>query len=118
MTMKATVFFTSFILGLSCMAVPQLYAQDSVALPSAQELKIRERTFLAQFESNLVETADKRFQRKLDRRDLILKRHAIIDSLDISEYRKKRLLKELYHSPHSFRWERLVAKLEIEENPD
>ena len=95
-----------------------LSAQDSAALPTQQELNIRKRTILAQFDSEMVESADVRLQKKLDRRQLILRRQAIIDTLDISERRRRRLLKELYNSPLSDRWERLVTKLEIDEDPD
>ena len=95
-----------------------IHAQDSVALPSEKELKIRERTILAQFDSQLVQSADERLQKKLDRREFILRRQAIIDTLDISERRRRRLLKELYNSALSERWDRMVTKLQYEEDPD
>ena len=107
-----------YIIGLIFLvAIPQVNAQDSAALPSHQELKIKERTILAKFDADMVLSADERLQKKLDRRELILKRHAIIDTLNISERRRKRLLKELYNSPLSNRWNKLVTKLDFEEDP-
>ena len=116
--MKTSVLLAPIIIALLWLSLPELHAQDSIAIPTAQELDVRERTILGQFESNLVEPADERLQKKLERRDLILMRRSIIDTLDITEYRRKRLLKELYRSPHSDRWERLMAQLDLENNPD
>ena len=98
--------------------VTDLKAQDSIAIPTKDELKVRERTVLGQFESNLVLSAEERLKKKLERKELIAKRHAIIDTLDISERRRKRLLKELFNSPFTTRWEKVVASMDVEEDPD
>ena len=95
-----------------------LLAQDSVALPTIKEIKLKERTVLGQFESNFVLSADERLKKKLERKELIAKRRSIIDTLDISERRKRRLLKELYNSPFTTRWDKVVATMEFEEDPD
>lgn len=116
MRIKRQVIFVFYLFSFGIFF--KITAQDSVALPSQKELKIRERTIMAQFESNMVLSAEERLQKKLDRRELILKRQAIIDTLDISERRRKRLLQELYNSPFSSRWNRLVARMDFEEDPD
>lgn len=115
MRIKRQVFFVFYLFSFGIFF--KITAQDSVALPSQKELKIRERTIMAQFESQLVLSAEERLQKKLDRREMIKKRQAIIDTLDISDRRRRRLLKELYDSPLSDRWDRLVAKMEFEEDP-
>ncbi|NND16635.1 MAG: hypothetical protein HKN89_09970 [Eudoraea sp.] len=116
--MKINLILLPIILLILLVGSPDLSAQDSIALPTTKELKVRERTVLAQFESTMVLTADERLRMKIDRRDLILKRRAIIDTLDISDRRRRRLLKELYNSPTSDRWERVVANLGFEDDPD
>lgn len=116
MKIKAFPFFLICLFLL--IGSSDLMAQDSVALPSTNELKIRERTVLGQFESNLVLSADERLKKKLERRELIAKRRAIIDTLDISQRRRKRLLKELYNSPFTTRWDKVIASMDFEEDPD
>ncbi|MDH3698653.1 MAG: hypothetical protein OEQ81_08300 [Flavobacteriaceae bacterium] len=116
--MKTTLYLLTFLCFLLITGTRALYAQDSIALPSENELKVRERTVLGQFESDMVLTADARLKKKLERRDLITKRRSIIDTLDISDRRRRRLLKELYNSPFSNRWEKLVATMEFKEDPD
>jgi len=116
--MKKMKLLTYSIGIILCIGNVELHAQDSVALPTKNELKVRERTVLGQFESDMVLSADARLKKKLERRDLITKRKSIIDTLDISERRRRRLLKELYNSPLSNRWEKLVATMEYEEDPD
>lgn len=89
-------------------------AQDSVpARP--QQLKVKKHTVLAQYEDQMVLSAEERLRLKQERRELVLKRRAILDTLDISESRRRRLLRELYRSPFSTKWERLVTDLDIED---
>ncbi|MBT8236902.1 MAG: hypothetical protein KJO04_11960 [Bacteroidia bacterium] len=116
--MKNTALPCYFICFFVLIGCSELLGQDSLAFPPEKKLKIRDRTVLGQFESNLVLSADERLKKKLERRELIAKRRAIIDTLDISERRRRRLLKELYGSPFTTRWDKVVASMEFEEDPD
>jgi len=73
---------------------------------------------MEQYEPELVLNADDRARLKKERIALIKKRRRIIDSLDISERRKRSLLRELYRTPHSYKWDRLIADIEFEDNED
>jgi len=77
--------------------------------------KIKKHTVLEQYESDLVLSAEDRLQLKKERIATIKKRKGIIDTLDISERQRRRLLKELYRTPFSDRWEKVIAEIEFED---
>ena len=107
--------FLPFTIGVFMLAVTTgLRAQDSLSRKGS-DLKVKKYTVLAQYEDQLVLSAEERLQLKRERRDLLKKRREIIDTLDISERRRRRLLKELYRSPFSDRWDRLVTGLQLED---
>ncbi len=69
---------------------------------------------MEQYEPGMILTVDDRIRLKKERLALIQKRRRIIDTLDISDRRKRRLLEELYETPYSDRWERIIADIEFE----
>lgn len=93
----------------------QCWAQDSVRIKTEQ-LKVKKHTVLAQYDHGMVLSAEERLRLKKERRELVKLRKEIIDTLNISERRRRRLLKELYRSPFSTKWERLVTDLKIEDD--
>ncbi len=92
-------------------------AQDSIPAKS-DDLKVKKYTVLGQYEDQMVISSEERLQMKLDRVELLKRRREIIDTLDISERRRRRLLRELYRSPFSTRWDRLVTDLELEDSDE
>ena len=80
-----------------------------------KEIKVKKKTVMEQYEPEMILTVDDRIKLKKDRLALIKKRRSIIDTLDISDRRKRRLLKELYRTPHSYKWEKLIADIEFED---
>ena len=66
---------------------------------------------MEQYEPEMILTVDDRIRLKKERIATIQKRRRIIDTLDISDRRKRRLLKELYRTPHSYKWEKLIADM-------
>lgn len=72
---------------------------------------------MERYEPDFVLSPEERLQLKRERLATIKMRRAVIDTLDISDRKRRRLLKELYRSPLSDHWDRLVADLSFEE-PD
>ena len=79
------------------------------------ELVVKKRTVLEQFDSDLVISPEERIKLKIDRFAAIQERLQIMDTLDISDRQRRRLLKELYYSPFSDEWNKVIADLEFEE---
>lgn len=71
---------------------------------------------MEQYEPEMILTVDDRIRLKKERIAMIQKRHQIIDTLNISDRRKRRLLKELYRTPYSDKWERVIADIVFEDD--
>jgi hypothetical protein len=78
-------------------------------------LSVQKRTTLEQFESDLVIPPEDRMKLKKARVFAIQKRLEMMDTLNISDRQRRRLLKELYRSPFSDEWNKVLAGLEFEE---
>ena len=94
-----------------------LAQEDSNAL-NQKDLQVKKYTVLARYEPGLVIPAEERMQLKSDRLITIQERRAIIDTLSISERKRRRLLKELYRSPFSYHWDKVIADIEAEEEDE
>ncbi|MGB5226744.1 MAG: hypothetical protein WBN55_00670 [Eudoraea sp.] len=79
------------------------------------ELTVKKRTVLERFDSDLVISPEERIKMKIERVAAIQERLQIMDTLDISDKQRRRLLKELYRSPFSDEWNKVIADLEFEE---
>ena len=79
------------------------------------EFTVKKRTVLEQFDSDLVISPEERIKLKIDRVAAIQERLEIMDTLKLSERQRRRLLKELYFSPFSDEWNKVIADLEFEE---
>lgn len=79
------------------------------------ELAVKKRTVLERFDSDLVISPEERIKMKIERVAAIQERLQIMDTLDISDKQRRRLLKELYRSPFSDEWNKVIADLEFEE---
>ena len=96
----------------------QMAAQEHVSKSESKEIRVKKHTVLAQYEPELVVPADERLQLKNDRLNTIRERRAIIDTLTLSDRKRRKLLKELYRSPFSNHWDKLIADIEAEEEED
>ena len=95
-----------------------LAAQQSSIKTEAKEIKVKKHTVLAQYEPELVVPAEERLQLKNNRLNTIRERRAIIDTLSLSDRKRRRLLKELYRSPFSYHWDKLIADIEEDEEDE
>ncbi len=85
---------------------------------SNKEIKVKKKTVMEQYEPGMILTVDDRIKLKEERIATIRMRREIIDTLDISDRKRRRLLKELYETPHSDHWEKLLTDIVFEEDPD
>lgn len=116
MKMNITSLFGGLFLMLClCAFSGTLQAQDSLVVKPTDELKIKKHTVLEKYESDFVISPEDRLQLKKDRLAYIQKRRSIIDTLNISKRKKRRLLKELYRTPFSDEWQKVIADIEFEE---
>lgn len=111
---RATLYGIGLCFLLFTFTAP-LAAQE-VKKTQKEEVKVVKRTLMEQYEPEMILTAEDRAQLKLERKALIQKRQRIIDTLNISERRKRGLLRELYRSPHSYKWDKLIADLNFDDD--
>ncbi len=70
---------------------------------------------MEQYEPTMILPVDDRIRLKKERLAEIRKRQEILDTLSISDRRKRKLLRDLYNAPHSDQWEKLIADLEFQD---
>lgn len=92
-----------------------VYGQEEIQNSVGKEVTVKKRTVLERFDTDLVISPEERMKLKLDRMAAIQKRLEIIDTLNISTRQRRKLLKELYRSPFSNEWNKVIADLEFEE---
>ncbi|WP_373075453.1 hypothetical protein, partial [Zeaxanthinibacter enoshimensis] len=107
-------------MGMVCcfaMAFTSLSAQTEVPIPldSIQEMRVKRHTLMARFEPEFTISAQERQQLKEQRRRELEERLRAIDTMQLSFRRKWKLLEELYLSPHTAYWDKVVADLVLEE---
>lgn len=91
----------------------QLIAQDSIPGKKNQNIKVKKYTVMERYEPELVLSVDERVRLKKERMATIKRRRGILDTLDISERRRERLLKALLKNPFSDKLNRAVADIEF-----
>jgi len=95
-----------------------LMAQQATNSQQKKNIKVKKHTVLAQYEPELVTPADERMRLKYERIATIKERREIIDTLNISDRKRKQLLKELYRSPFSYKWDKVIAEIQAEDEED
>jgi len=87
------------------LGVNTTYAQDA----SQTNSKIKKRTLLNQFESDYVLSVSERIALKQSRIAYQYRTKEILDTLDISDRKRKRLIEELKRNPFSNRIQEAIA---------
>lgn len=100
---------------------PNLTAQEVVI--SQKELKVKKHPLMTNFEPGLVTSAEDRLAIKRLRKEETERKLAMLDTMDISKRKRRRLLKELLLRPYSTRLSEATAITEVkfeddEENED
>ena len=83
----------------------------------AKEIKVVKKTLMELYAPELILDAEERTLLKKQRIALIEKRRKIIDTLSISKRRKRSLLRELYSTPYSEKWDKWIADIAFENDP-
>lgn len=98
---------------LYLLGATQLFAQNSVPGKDSHNVKVKKYTVMEQYEPELVLSIDERVRLKEERIATIKRRRGILDTLDISERRRERLLKALVKNPFSDKLNKAVADIEF-----
>ncbi len=112
MKMKLTLLAVGALgLGVNGIAKAQ---QDQVK----EDLRVKKHTLMARFEPGYVPPAEERLELKLHRKETVQYRAALIDTLSIPERKKRKLRRELYNTPFTEEWEKVIADLDLEPDPE
>ncbi|WP_445382151.1 hypothetical protein [Robiginitalea sp. IMCC43444] len=107
--MKTAKSVLSILLIMGCLSVA---AQEVV---KAEAREITHKTILESYESDLILPREARMDLKRRRIQYILSRRAILDTLDIPLKKKRKLLRELYLTPFSSEWDKVLASMGFED---
>lgn len=101
------------VIGLAALffGMNPTYGQDS----KNEQLKVTKRTYMERFEPNLVKSIDERLELKKARIAEMKKNRFILDTLDISERRRRALQKDLKENPFSRRLSKTLAETDFTE---
>lgn len=109
--MKRLILFCGFLL-CSILSISTIQAQDSLK----SDVKVKQRILLNQFESDYVLTASERVALKQSRIAYQYRMKELLDSIDISDAKRKRLLQELKKNPFSERVQTVIANHAVSED--
>lgn len=89
-------------------------AKDSVG----QKLKVEKWTILEEYEPDMILSAQDRINLKRKRIVEVKRRKGILDTLDISDRKRKKLLRDVYKNPFSDRLMKTLADSKFEDEED
>ena len=84
---------------------------NCMAQSGSPEPIIKVHTLMESYEPDLVFPAEERLRLKIERRETVRNRTAVIDSLDIPERKRKRLLRELHRTPFTDEYNQVLSEL-------
>jgi hypothetical protein len=99
------------------LSVATIYAQAAPDAPD-QPIQVKRYTVMQQYAPELVVPADERARMKEERITTVRYREAVIDTLDIPEWKKRKLLRELYRTPFTDEWDKVFTSMEPELHPE
>lgn len=81
--------------------------------------RVQKHTVMEKFEPDLVIPVDERRRLKEERKQMVVQRKNVLDTMNISDRRRMRLMRELNENPFSNRVNRAFADIKFEEDdPD
>ncbi len=108
MKMNALPKLASFFL-LLFLSVNYTTAQEKAKKDTDEAIKVKKHTVMERYEPGLVLSAEERLEKKKNRLAEIKRKRAIIDTMSISNRKRRKLLLELYRSPYSTRLSKALA---------
>ncbi|MEP2280084.1 hypothetical protein [Maribacter sp.] len=106
--MKKLTIFCGFLVCL-ILGIQETQAQDSLHL----DARVKQRMLLNKFEADYVLTAAERVALKQSRLAHQYRMKEILDSIDISDAKRKRLIQELKKNPFSERVQSVIANHKV-----
>lgn len=114
--MKNSPILTLCLCALLLGSAP-IFAQHNISEPKTvknsptlkikkSNVKVQRYTVMSRFETSIAKTEEERMQMKHERIALTELRLSILDTLDISDRKKRKLLRDLKYSPFSDRLEK------------
>ena len=94
------------------------YAQSKGSDTLGKKLKVEKWTVLEKYEPDMILSADDRMALKKKRIVEARRRKDILDTLDISDRKRKKLMRDLYKNPFSDRLMKTLADTKFEEEDD
>ncbi|MEM9143363.1 MAG: hypothetical protein AAGA86_10280 [Bacteroidota bacterium] len=101
-----------FWLVIALWSIDMANAQDR---PQTENLKVKKRTLMERFEPEMILTVEERIKLKEERMAAYERHKTIVDTLSISERRRKTLYRDLVTNPRSERLTKTLAEVEFEE---
>lgn len=96
------------------MGVSQMSAQETKNEDS-KVTKVQKHTIMEKFAPDISLTVEERQQKRIDRVAEIRFRKSVLDTLDISERRRQKLLSDLIKNPFSDRLNKTMAEVKFED---
>ena len=104
--------------GVVWLSAMPMCAQSTVPDSLLEEIRVRRFTLMQQYAPDLVVPAEERERMKEERITTVRYREAVIDTLDIPDWRKRRLRRELYRTPFTDEWDKVFTSMEPENHPE
>ena len=83
-----------------------------------KKLKVEKWTVLEEYEPDMILSAEDRMALKKKRFVEVKRRKGILDTMDISERKRKKLMRDLYKNPFSDRLMKTLADTQFEDDGD
>ena len=115
MRMKKIVFFTFGTVFL-LLGTLQVNSQKKPTTKNIKTSKVQKYTIMEEFEPDLVLSVNERVQLKKEHFAKTQRMRGILDTIDISDRKRQRLLKELIRNPLSNKLNKAVAEIGFEED--
>jgi hypothetical protein len=94
------------------------YAQSKESDTMGKKFRVEKWTILEEYEPDMILSAEDRISLKKKRVVEVKIRKGILDTLDISDRKRKKLIKDLYRNPFSDRLMKTLADVEFEDTED
>ena len=116
MNNKIKTMLQFYALVTIMMVGTSIYAQEHTTLPTKNNgRKVQKHTIMEKFAPEISLTVEERQQKRMDRLEEIRFRKSVLDTLDISERKRQKLLYDLIRNPFSNRLNKTMAEVKFED---
>lgn len=105
-----------FFIVLFLISGVQLCAQSKLSNSENKSSTVQKHTVMERFAPDLVIPVDERKRLKEERKQMVVLRKNVLDTMSISDRRRSRLLRELNENPFSDRINRAFADIKFEDD--